>query len=184
MKQQVSNVCNICYVINPPQLNSCADSRDFIQSVENLTFFDGTSNMITKQCYNLTLVNDIQCEYFTNCTSVYLLSQLTTDSNTVKLENSEVYIYIEEDLTQCGMLVLLQFFIVILFYCCLLIFPQENTKDCTTSESTTRSEQSSSNTAVVAILSATLVIVLMAVIIVIVLCFLKEKKVTDTDLTQ
>ena len=84
-----------------------------MQSVENLTFFDGTSNMVTKQCYNLTLVNDIQCEYFTNCTNVYLLSQLTTTSNTVKLKNNEIPIFIEEDLTQCGMLVLLPFFAVI-----------------------------------------------------------------------
>ena len=109
MEQQVSSVCNIiCYMINPPQLNSCTDSRDFIQSVENLTFFDGTSNMVTKQCYNLTVANNIQCKYYTNCnsTDVFLVSQLTTISNSVKLENSEVYIYIEEDLTQCGMLVL------------------------------------------------------------------------------
>ena len=109
MEQQVSSDCNICYVIKSTTKNPCADSRDFIQSVENLTFFDGTLNMITKQCYNLTLVNDILCEYFTNCTSVYLLSQLTTNNDSVKLENSEVPIFIEKDLTQCGMLALLLF---------------------------------------------------------------------------
>ena len=79
---------------------------EFIQSVEYLTFFNGTSNMFTKQCYNLSVISDMHCEYYHNCTRVYLLSQLTTDSNTVKLKNSEVRIFIKEDLTQCGMLVL------------------------------------------------------------------------------
>ena len=110
MEQQVNSVCSIYYVLKSTTAELHADSRDFIQSVENLTFFDGTSKTVTKQCYNLTLVNDIQCEYFTNCTSVYLLSQLTTNSDSVKLGNNEVPIFIEEDLTQCGMLILLLFF--------------------------------------------------------------------------
>ena len=108
MEQQVGSAC-MYYVmgLNQPHLKiSLADSTEFMQSVENLTFFNGISNMITKQCYNLTIISDTYCEYYHNCSNAYLLSQLTTDSSTVKLENSKVRIFIEEDRAQCGMLVL------------------------------------------------------------------------------
>ena len=96
-----------CYVMKSTTSKILlVDSTEFIQSVKNLTFFNGISNMITKQCYNLTIISDTYCEYYHNCSNAYLLSQLTTDSNTVKLENSEVHISIEEDFTQCGMPVL------------------------------------------------------------------------------
>ena len=93
-----------CYVMKSTTSKILlVDFTEFMPSVENLTFFNGISNMITKQCYNLTITSDTYCEYYHNCSNAYLLSQLTTDSNTVKLENSEVHIFIEEDLTQCGM---------------------------------------------------------------------------------
>ena len=76
------------------------DSREFSQSVEHLTFFNDTSNMSGRECYNITVVRDIPCKY---CSSAYLLSQWTTDSNYVRIDRSEVRIYIQEDLMQCGM---------------------------------------------------------------------------------
>ena len=76
---------------------------EFSQNVEYLTFFNDSSNMSGRECYNLTVVRDIPCKY---CSSAYLLSQLTTDSNYVRIDNSEVRIFIREDITQCGMLIL------------------------------------------------------------------------------
>ena len=58
--------------------------------------------MSGRECYNLTVTSDIPCKY---CSSAYLLSQLTTNSNYVQIAYSEVRIYIKEDLMQCGMLV-------------------------------------------------------------------------------
>ena len=58
--------------------------------------------MSGRECYNLTVTSDISCKY---CSSAYLLSRFTTDSKYVKFVNNEVYIFIKEDLRQCGTLV-------------------------------------------------------------------------------
>ena len=66
--------------------------------------------MSGRECYNLTVISDMYCEYYRKCTNAFLLSQLTTDSDFVRIENSEVHIFIEENLTQCSMLVFMTIF--------------------------------------------------------------------------
>ena len=65
--------------------------------------------MSGRECYNLTVISDMYCEYYRKCTNAFLLSQLTTD-DFVRIENSEVHIFIEENLTQCSMLVFITIF--------------------------------------------------------------------------
>ena len=104
------SIYNVCSV-----MKSFTGSTKFSPTVEDLTFFNGSSNMSGKKCYNLTVNSDMHCEYYRNCTSAYLLSQLNTD-DFVRIENSEVRIFIKENLTQCGMLVFMTIF-EILYWC-------------------------------------------------------------------
>ena len=84
---------------------TCTGSTNFTQDVKYLTFFNDSSNMSDRECFRLTVISDMYCEYYRKCTNAFLLSQLTTDSDFVKIENSEVRIFIEENLTKCSMLV-------------------------------------------------------------------------------
>ena len=79
-----------------------AGSAGFNQSVQYLSFFNGSSSMSNKQCYNLSIINGTHCEYYKDCSKAYLLSRLTADDKFVKLKNKEVHVFIEEDLSKCG----------------------------------------------------------------------------------
>ena len=49
------------------------------------------------QCYNISFVEG-SCEFYSNCTNAYFLSQLTTDSEHVTLVNDTVAVVFEEQL--------------------------------------------------------------------------------------
>ena len=135
--------------------------------------------MSGKKCYNLTVNSDMYCEYYRNCTSAYLLSQLTTD-DFVRIENSEVRIFIKENLTQCGMLVFMTIFEILSL---VSEYPLENINpECTTSNP----DQSTSTTAAVVISAVVIVVlVVIAVISVIVLyIYFKKNKVKASVLTM
>ena len=55
------------------------------------------SNSSDTQCYNISFVK-ANCEFYNNCTSVYFVSQLTTDSEYVTLVNDRVDVVFEERL--------------------------------------------------------------------------------------
>ena len=146
------------------------DSTEFSQNVESLTFFDGSSNKSGRQCYNLTVIGDLHCEYCNN--RAYLLSQLTTNSTFVKFNNSEVRIYIEEDFMQCGMLVFYFETIFTAFYILL-----DNTK-------CALPEQNIDIFATASLVIFAVVIVILAVTSVIIVYFCsKKKKVKASDMT-
>ena len=173
---------NVCSVMKSTKTNFIfTDSTKFTQTVKYLTFFNDSSNMSGKMCYNLTVISDMYCEYYRNCTSAYLLSRLTTD-DFARIENSEVHILIEENLKLCGMLVNTWPFFEIL----LLVseYPLENINtECTTSNpeqntSTPRPGQIFSTTAAV-VISAVVIVMLASIavvsVIVLYLCFKKNK---------
>ena len=80
------------------------DSSDFKQGVQNLSFYLGPSDMTDKQCYNITIIDDSYCEYYDNCTNEHFFTELTTDSQYVRLVNDTAQIFIVEQLDQCGRL--------------------------------------------------------------------------------
>ena len=141
--------------------------------------------MSGRQCYYLMVIGDLHCVY---CTRAYLLSQLTTNSSFVKLDNSEVRIYIE-DLMQCGMLV---FYYETIFTA--FLHPLENNTKCVTPEpnitsipeqnTTTSTPHAEQIFATASLVTSAVVIVILAVtsVIIVYLCF-KKKKVKESDMT-
>ena len=145
--------------------------------------------MSGRECYNLTVTSDIPCKY---CSSAYLLSQFTTDSNCnyVKFDNNEVHIFIKEDLRQCGTLVFYSETIFAAVFT--IIYPLENNMECEDPEqntdsttSTPRVEQTFNTTVTAAVvIPAVVLIIVLAVLSVIIVYFcLKKKKVKASDMT-
>ena len=130
--------------------------------------------MSGRECYNLTVTSDIPCKY---CSSAYLLSQFTTDSNNVKFDNNEVHISIKEDLRQCG--TLLFYYETIFAAVFTIIYPLENNLECEDPEQNTETF----NTTAAVVIPAVVIIVLAVISVIIVYFCLKKKKVKAFDTT-